>query len=224
MEASLRLYCQLAARCENQRAVWWRAKENFLFCAAKDPSLSDIKSRHADLELAQNIVDGADDAFLRLIEQNKARVTRIASRFVDHVYDRDEVVSDVFADVYFSLSRFRGDSSLSTWISTIATRHCFQYLKKRERERKRRGLLQKFGWQFSASEDVPADHTLTAREQIQKLMHLLSAEDRTVLTLLYWEGCSVAEVADRLGWGQSKVKVRVHRARVRLRRQFEASS
>ena len=47
------------------------------------------------------------------------------------------------------------------------------------------------------------------------------AYDRAVLLLLYGEGWSVAEIAGKTGWSGSKVKVRAHRARKKLRRLLE---
>jgi len=52
---------------------------------------------------------------------------------------------------------------------------------------------------------------------VERLLARLSAEDRFVLVLLDAEGWSVKEISDRLGWTVSKVKVRAHRARKRLR-------
>ena len=53
------------------------------------------------------------------------------------------------------------------------------------------------------------------------LHHLLPAPDRFVLLLLYGEGWSVAEIAEKTGWSRSKVKVRAYRARKKLRRRLE---
>jgi len=56
------------------------------------------------------------------------------------------------------------------------------------------------------------------RDLANKLLSLLSAEDRLVLVLLDVEGLSVAEIARLMNWSSPKVKVRVFRARTDLRR------
>ena len=58
----------------------------------------------------------------------------------------------------------------------------------------------------------------------EKLLRTLKAEDRFVLLLMYGEGWSTEEIADRLGWSRANVKVRAHRARQKLRRLLEGET
>ncbi len=60
-----------------------------------------------------------------------------------------------------------------------------------------------------------------AAELLHKMRAILSPRDRLVLTLLYWEGFSVAEIANQTGWTKTMVKVQAHRARARLRKKLE---
>ena len=53
---------------------------------------------------------------------------------------------------------------------------------------------------------------------MEGLLGTLPAKDRFLLLLLYGEGWSVADIAERLGWSKANVKVRAHRARKKLRR------
>jgi len=177
-----------------------------------------------DWDLAQKIVGGDEDAFISLVEQHKSRVTCLVSRFANRVVDRDEIVNETFAEVYFCLPKFRGDAKLSTWISTVATRLCFRFLKRKDTERKRRALLRWVGWPSGLADYREAQEQDSAREKLESLLEVLSAEDRMVLTLLYWEECSVAEVAQRLDWSESKIKVRAHRAREKMKQFSEGKN
>jgi len=62
-----------------------------------------------------------------------------------------------------------------------------------------------------------------ASEILGDLLEGLLPRDRLVLTLLYWDGCSVAEAAELTGWTQTMVKVQAYRARKRLKRLIEES-
>ncbi len=175
------------------------------------------RQRVSDLDgkLVDRASQGDDNAFIELLEQNKGMICKTVYRFVDSSADRDEVANQVIADMYFGLVGFRGDSSLQTWLKTIATRCCYRYLRQKGRERKRRAILEKLGAaQLTTSGDSAKD---LARERVARLMNQLSADDRMVLTLLYWEECSVAEAAARMNWSESKIKVRAHRAKKRMK-------
>jgi RNA polymerase sigma-70 factor (ECF subfamily) len=63
-----------------------------------------------------------------------------------------------------------------------------------------------------------AESTAISRDLAGKLLSRLKPDDRVVLTLLDAEELPIADIAELLGWSQSKVKVRAHRARVSLRR------
>lgn len=54
-------------------------------------------------------------------------------------------------------------------------------------------------------------------EYVYRVLELLDPKDRLVLTLQYFEGCSTREIAERMGWTLSLVKVRAFRARRKLR-------
>ena len=57
-----------------------------------------------------------------------------------------------------------------------------------------------------------------SRDLAQKLLSHLQPQDRLVLTLLKVEGLSVAEIGEMVGWTSSKVKMRIHRAKLTFQR------
>lgn len=69
-----------------------------------------------------------------------------------------------------------------------------------------------------SAQDSSPDQTA---DQLHDLLAQLAPRDRLVLTLLYWDGCNVADVAQQTGWSKTMVKVQAHRARKRLRRLLE---
>ena len=66
--------------------------------------------------------------------------------------------------------------------------------------------------------DDGADASRQAAEVVHDLLARLAPRDRLVMTLMYLEQCTVAEIAQRTGWSESLVKVQAFRARRRLRR------
>ena len=76
-------------------------------------------------------------------------------------------------------------------------------------------------WDGCAADDVQAASAAEAAAVLHATLGRLSPRDRLVLTLMYLEGCSVAEIARLVGWSQTMVKVQAHRARGRLRKLLE---
>jgi RNA polymerase sigma-70 factor, ECF subfamily len=109
------------------------------------------------------------------------------------------------------------------WLARLAVRTCLDALRAERRRPEwrvselsegERAWLDYFA--SSTADDSPADD-FGARELVEKLLALLPADDRLILTLLDLQQRSVAEIAALTGWGHSRIKVRAFRARHKLR-------
>lgn len=174
-------------------------------------------------------VRGGDErAFELLFERHRLRVARTAGRFFPAREAVEEVIQETFTKAFFALDDYAGRhaASFPAWLTQIAVNCCYDELR-RLRRRPRRAdedisdaesgaLGEKLGAALASGEDIESD--LISRDLAGKLLSRLDAEDQLVLTLLDAEGLSVAEIAEQTGWSASKVKVRAHRARARLRR------
>lgn len=135
--------------------------------------------------------------------------------------DAEDVTQEVFAKVSQALPQFRGDSSLSTWIYRIATNTAY--------DRLRSPSFQKAG-------EVPVDSVAPVQDPSigveQKLVRTemndcigeyiarLPASYRSVVVLSEHEGLTNQEIADALGVSVATVKIRLHRARARLKKEL----
>jgi RNA polymerase sigma-70 factor (ECF subfamily) len=155
---------------------------------------------------------GDEAAFARLIRRYEPSVASLAWRFTREPAERKEFVQDVFVEAYFSLDGFRGDAPLEHWLRRIATRVGYRFWKRRAREAREMPL---------ADLDPPAPpaeiEPSAAGAAVHALLTHLPPAERLVLTLMYFEDCSVSEIADRMGWTRAMVKMRAFRARRRLK-------
>ena len=163
----------------------------------------------------QASLQGDEQAFACLIGRYEARVASQMSRFTrDHAI-LEELVQDVFVEVYLSLPGFKGRAPFLHWLRRIATRTGYRYWKRKERERHRRAAI---GASDLAILAEPEDRTpFEAAETLHKLIGLLPPKDRLVISLYYFDEYGTAEIAERTGWTRTMVKVRMHRARKRLK-------
>lgn len=159
---------------------------------------------------------GDATAFRRLIERYQASIGLQMNRFTRQPQQRDELVQDVFVRAYFSLHGFRGQAPFEHWLRKIAVRVGYQFWTTRNREPKHTALSED-EWAQIRDTSIEPSCSSAAGELVERLLGMLAPADRLVLTLIYLDGCSMAEAAARAGWTTIGTKVRTSRARQKLR-------
>ena len=161
---------------------------------------------------------GDGEAYRRLVVKHQHLIAGQMRRFSRDPGVLEELVQEVFVEAYLSLKSFRGKVPFLHWLRRLATRTGYRYWKMQTRCRERETALP------GNLPELPAEPgTLTCSEAGEMLFHLLARlnpADRLVLTLFYFDDCETQEIADRTGWSLAAVKVRLHRARNRLRELF----
>lgn len=165
---------------------------------------------------------GRADALGALLERHEGRLFRFARRLCRHREDAEDVLQESLLAAARGLRGFRGDSSVSTWLYTIARSFC---IKKRRRSVFAPVEVSLEGEASAAARRLadPArgpDQALEAGrlgEELDAAIAELPRPYREVLLLRDVEGLSAAEVADVTGLKVPAVKTRLHRARARLR-------
>lgn len=161
---------------------------------------------------------GDGEAYRRLIVKHQHLIAGQMRRFSRDPVVLEELVQEVFVEAYLSLKSFRGNAPFLHWLRRLATRTGYRYWKLQTRRHARETTL---------PDDLPKlpaePGTLTCSEAGEMLFHLLAQlnpEDRLVLTLFYFDDCETQEIANQTGWSRATVKVRLHRARNRLKELF----
>jgi RNA polymerase sigma-70 factor, ECF subfamily len=168
---------------------------------------------------------GDPAAFAGLVALHESMVFNLAARLLGDGEEARDVAQEVFLQVYRTLGRFEGRSSLKTWIYRIVVNQChnrrrFWHRRGRDREQELDDRLpapQAGGagpWQASPFEQ--ARQSERAR-RVQRALLGLRFEQRTVVVLREIEGLSCEEVAAALGVPEGTVKSRLSRAREALR-------
>jgi RNA polymerase sigma factor (sigma-70 family) len=165
---------------------------------------------------------GDGEAYSQLVQRYQGQVAAQMWRFTRDPVVLEELVQDVFVDAYFSLKGFRGKAPFLHWLRRIATRVGYHYWKSRARKRDREEPLTESILKLTVSPDSLTSSE--AAEAVYGLLAKLPASDRLVLTLFYLEECDTEEIALRTGWNRTLVKVRLHRARRKLKGILNESS
>jgi RNA polymerase sigma-70 factor (ECF subfamily) len=166
-------------------------------------------SSEEERQLVRDALSGDREAFASLVRGHEVRVRSLCLSILRNPAEADDAAQDVFIKAYKSLSSFRFESSLSTWLYRIAHRRCLDLLRSGARRRTEpldaldSGLLQ---------EKAPPE-----RGDAERILAVLSPEERLVLTLREVQGLSYEEMAAVLETTLDGVKGRLKRARRTLR-------
>jgi RNA polymerase sigma-70 factor (ECF subfamily) len=174
----------------------------------------------SDEVLIGRIATGDRLAMQVLYARHHVRVFRFVVRLVRDESVAEDLISEVFLDVWRQAGRFEGRSTVSTWMLAIARFKALSALRRRPDE----GLDEETA---GAIED-PADDPGIALEKkdkgaiLRKCLTGLSAEHREVVDLVYYHEKSVEEVAEIVGIPENTVKTRMFYARKRLAEMLKA--
>ena len=166
--------------------------------------------------------------FSTIYNEYYPKIVRYLTRVVGES-EAEDAAQEVFVKIDRSLESFRGESSLSTWIYRIATNTAMDHLRRPSSKRQSQPMEEK---DFSSDDDAgPVDNkplldTLLIRKDmndcIRGVVESLPTEYSTVLVLSEFEGLTNSEIAEVIGISLDTVKIRLHRARTKLRKALEA--
>jgi RNA polymerase sigma-70 factor, ECF subfamily len=175
--------------------------------------------------LLQAARSGDRAALSALLEQHQQRVFGFGMKMCGDAEDAQDVAQETLMTLVRSIPSFRGDSTLSTWLYTVARSFC---IKKRRRTKgapaHHEPLDQASQEQASTPAQSPEQMLLgrEAREAVATALDQLEPEAREVVILRDIEGLTAPEVAQVTGLSVAAVKSRLHRARQVLRENLMA--
>lgn len=172
-----------------------------------------------------------DEAAIRaIIRQNNRRLFRLARSIIKNDGDAEDVVQEGYVRAFTRLSEFRGNSSLSTWLTRIVINEAYSRLRRRrttahwesvEATHAENATIIPFPlWSSQPDpERIMAQHEIT--RILERAIDALPEPFRVVLVARLVEEMSIEETAELLGLRPETIKTRLHRARNLLREDLE---
>jgi RNA polymerase sigma-70 factor (ECF subfamily) len=165
-------------------------------------------------ELLEACRRGEPGAFEEVVERTNRQVYTLAYRLVGDRHEAEDVAQEAYLRAYRSLRGFRGDARFETWLYRIVANAAMSQLRRRGR----------FGDLLGDNQDVvslqPAARQIeetVEEDEIKTALQALPLGQRTAVVLKDVYGFSCQEIADEIGVSEGAVKVRLHRARRRLK-------
>jgi RNA polymerase sigma-70 factor (ECF subfamily) len=168
-------------------------------------------------------VSQARPAVESMYQLHAQQVARWAERLAGPSLDIEDIVHEVFTIAYERVHKFRGDSSLGTWLFGI-TDNVVRHRRRKERWRR---------WLSGSADDtaghLPSDgpdplrlvESNQAAAVVYQVLNRLPERDRQILILCELEELCAEEASQLLGIRQANVRLRLHRARARFSRAYE---
>ena len=168
----------------------------------------------SDDVLIGRIATGDRLAMQVLFARHHVRIYRFVLRLVRDESVAEDLISEVFLDVWRQADRFEGRSAVTTWLLSIARFKALSALRRRPDE--------ELDEETAGAIEDPSDDPEVALDKkdkgaiIRKCLTGLSAEHREIIDLVYYHEKSVEEVAEIVGIPENTVKTRMFYARKRL--------
>jgi len=175
----------------------------------------------SDEALIGRIASGDKVAMQVLFARHHVRVYRFVLRLVRDQTKAEDLISEVFLDVWRQAGKFEARSAVSTWLLAIARYKALSALRRRPDE--------ELDDEAAAAIEDTADNPEVALEKkdkgeiLRKCLTALSPEHREIIDLVYYHEKSVEEVAEIVGIPENTVKTRMFYARKRLAELLKAA-
>lgn len=164
--------------------------------------------------------------FARMMDHFSSPIYRLGLKILGNEQDAEDVLQETFIKAYRSIDQFEGRSSLSTWLYRIATNEALMLLRKRkpsldlvldngdEEEDEPREIVD---WCCLPEEELLSTES---RSFLEQAIQVLSPSLRLVFLMRDVERLSIKETADILEISEAAVKVRLMRARLKMREEL----
>ena len=182
-----------------------------------------MQDHKSDTELISKVLDGDKPAYAQLIKRHQRFVFTLALRFSKSREDAEEISQDCFIKAYRALHTFKQTSKFSTWLYRIVYTTSMTFLRKKRLDTQsiddESSIIQLEGRisDLSSNEVEHKSKMVFVNLAISRLL----PDDAAIITLFYLCEQSLEEIGQALGMEANTVKVKLHRARHRLKEKIE---
>ncbi len=181
-----------------------------------------MQSKLSDIELIEQTLGGNQAAYADLIKRHQRFVFTLAMRFAKSREDAEEIAQDCFVKAYKSLSSFQQQSKFSTWLYSIVYTTAMTFLRKKRVDTT---SIDDENVYLQVEEHGSFENNLAEKKSrtfyVNQAISQLLPDDATIITLFYNGEQSLEEIAETLGMEANTVKVKLFRARQRLKEKLE---
>ncbi len=181
-----------------------------------------------DKLLIEGLVERKEESFSALVLQYQRRVYNTVLSISQQTEEAEDLAQEVFMEIFESIHKYRGESSLSTWIYRIATNKALEFIRKKKAQKRFAFVKSLFGQNDEiVHQSIDFEHPGILLENKERAKVLFSkieqlAENQKVAYCLHnLEGLSYEEIAGVMKLSKSSVESLIFRAKQNLRKSLE---
>jgi RNA polymerase sigma-70 factor (ECF subfamily) len=172
-----------------------------------------------DLALITAVLAGKTSQYEVLVKRHQRFVFTLAMRFAKNREDAEEIAQDCFVKAYRALATFKQTAKFSTWLYTITYTTSMTFLRKKKLTTQSINDDENFMQIANSGTDFDANlvEKKSAHAHLNLAISMLLPDDAAIITLFYKGEQSLEEIAQTLNMEAQTVKVKLFRARLRLK-------
>ena len=160
--------------------------------------------------LVKSAQQGNAEAFIKLIEQNKQALQRVAAGFFQNEEDAADAIQETIMDAYEHIGRLRKEKYFKTWLIKILINNCNEIYNHNKH----------YCVTDTISETEKCEQNGNDTE-FKELINLLPGNSRLIFQLFYGEQFTTKEIANLLHMNESNVKSKLHRGKLKLKKELQ---
>ena len=181
--------------------------------------MQQVTSALTESEIVALVRDGRREGYEAMLSRYAERVFAMIVKLVPNMMDAQELTQDVFLRAFDRINSYNPQrSSLSTWLCRIAYRRAIDFLKRNHPQVL--SIEDSQVWQTDISDEQLEAELSTNREErielLERLIDELPTDERTLLTLYYYDGYPLTEIAYIMGIDAKLLANRLYRTRKKL--------
>ncbi len=180
-----------------------------------------MQQKETDLALIVKVLTGNTAVYADLVKRHQRFVFTLALRFAKNREDAEEIAQDCFIKAYRALGTFKQNAKFSTWLYTITYTTSMSFLRKKRLNTSAidddKNVLQIVSSDFDAN----IVEKKSAHAYLALAITMLLPDDAAIITLFYNGEQSLEEIGQTLNMETNTIKVKLHRARIRLKEKLQ---
>ncbi len=182
-----------------------------------------MQSKLSDIDLIEQTLAGNQSAYADLVKRHQRFVFTLAMRFTKSREDAEEIAQDCFIKAYRALASYNAQAKFTTWLYTIVYNTAMTFLRKKRVATDSMDDEATFIQVENHESAYDADNVENKSRSfyLNQAIEQLLPDDATIITLFYKGEQSLEEIAQTMGMETNTVKVKLFRARQRLKEKLE---
>lgn len=173
---------------------------------------------NTDQYFIEQVLSGNHQAYGILVDRYQDYVFTVVIRILKVREEAEEVAQDVFIKAFKALKSYRGEAKFSTWLYRIAYHKALDRIKKNNRQVATLGLIEEISEVSVESVKNGMEQMLSEERSamIQKALMQLPETDAAIITLYYFDGQSLKDIARITDLTEDNIKIKLYRSRKKL--------